>query len=661
MRSFIYILFVLLIFSCNKEHGEIIKLVPMNVIPSVSVNATKSLVDESNINSQQIGIHVTNSAGTAFYDAQTTYNNILLSNTGSWSTESNIYLSNSKAKIFAYSPYSSTSGDLTGVGTSEIPVARLINIPASQPMANQVDYLWAAQEKTTFDGLTDINNSNANITLKMSHTLAQVAFVIYKENYKGNGAITCIKIKDNSISPALRINKNTGNDLKMKLSDGTISGGQTSSELSVTEIVNAISLTTDPGTDPEILSDFINGYLLAVPISIADQTNMQFIFTIDGDDYSVSLEEGVLNWQQGNQYIYKVKLTADKLAITDLTVTPWTSNSNIDLPAEGGTQLPTSNCYIVAPNSSITIPVNIKGNGSSSTIEPGISNMHNAHSMGILWSTTENLISLQNFNLTDQTIKISTSSAVGNALIAAYDTDGSTILWSWHIWVTDYDPNNGGTTYSLANSVNTIYTFMDRNLGSLSTSFADDQNNLYYQFGRKDPFPGGNYSLPVLKTEPKSMIYAIQNPTIFITPFSEYNAIIPYWCSTISNDWWWGIGGSKYIPKSKTIYDPCPTGWRVPACTENRSPWDNLTNINGKWENNGWDWTTPYNVGFYPAIGYRAGSDGSIIEIGNECNIWSATAINSSNAYCLYFTETFIIQKNGKGKSYGHGVRCVRE
>ena len=28
----------------------------------------------------------------------------------------------------------------------------------------------------------------------------------------------------------------------------------------------------------------------------------------------------------------------------------------------------------------------------------------------------------------------------GNAVIAATDADGNT-LWSWHLWITDYDPD----------------------------------------------------------------------------------------------------------------------------------------------------------------------------------------------------------------------------
>jgi hypothetical protein len=225
MPKIIYVLFVLLVFSCRKEHYENVSLVPMNILPSLSVKTTKTLIDESNINSQQIGLQITNSAGNEFYDNQTSYNNILLSNTGSWTLATTVYLSNSSAKIFAYSPYSSNSGDLTGVGSSDTPVARLLNIPSNQPMANQVDYLWAAQDRTTYDGLANINNSNANVTLKMNHSLAQVAFVIYKDNYNGEGRLSQIKIIDNSIEPSFRISKIFNNDLIMNLPDGLISGG----------------------------------------------------------------------------------------------------------------------------------------------------------------------------------------------------------------------------------------------------------------------------------------------------------------------------------------------------------------------------------------------------------------------------------------------------
>ena len=72
----------------------------------------------------------------------------------------------------------------------------------------------------------------------------------------------------------------------------------------------------------------------------------------------------------------------------------------------------------------------------------------------------------------------------GNAVIAAKDKNG-TILWSWHIWLTDQPQeqiyyNNAGT-------------MMDRNLGATSATPGDvGALGLLYQWGRKDPFLGSS-------------------------------------------------------------------------------------------------------------------------------------------------------------------------
>jgi hypothetical protein len=84
----------------------------------------------------------------------------------------------------------------------------------------------------------------------------------------------------------------------------------------------------------------------------------------------------------------------------------------------------------------------------------------------------------------------------GNAVVQIKNGSNE-VLWSWHIWVTGYDPNSGGTTYSRSNGTKT-YVFMDRNLGATAaaTSTATDQasavSGLLYQWGRKDPFPGAS-------------------------------------------------------------------------------------------------------------------------------------------------------------------------
>ena len=75
----------------------------------------------------------------------------------------------------------------------------------------------------------------------------------------------------------------------------------------------------------------------------------------------------------------------------------------------------------------------------------------------------------------------------GNAVVAACGADGE-ILWSWHLWIADYDP--AASLYTTpANASGTTWTFMDRNVGA-TTNAPDsfDCHGMIYQWGRKDPF-----------------------------------------------------------------------------------------------------------------------------------------------------------------------------
>lgn len=89
---------------------------------------------------------------------------------------------------------------------------------------------------------------------------------------------------------------------------------------------------------------------------------------------------------------------------------------------------------------------------------------------------------IANLRYEDGKIVFSASAHKGNAVIAARDEAG-TILWSWHIWMTDKPAeqvyNNGAGT------------MMDRNLGATSAT-PDDPGSfgLMYQWGKKDPFCG---------------------------------------------------------------------------------------------------------------------------------------------------------------------------
>ena len=192
--------------------------------------------------------------------------------------------------------------------------------------------------------------------------------------------------------------------------------------------------------------------------------------------------------------------------------------------------------------------------------------------------------------------RVAANTTGGNGLIAAYDASGK-ILWSWHLWVTDYSPGSSGdaTVLEPATKRKMKYTFradldqppmMDRHLGAragyvdiptteIERSMA---NGLHYQWGRKDPFPGSyttktissvtaNASVPVegllnlysadgytfLSRNTSSSRVTIEtsctNPTVIYNPYGT-------WYTPEAQ--YWGSGTNK------TYYDPCPQGWRVP-------------------------------------------------------------------------------------------------
>lgn len=143
----------------------------------------------------------------------------------------------------------------------------------------------------------------------------------------------------------------------------------------------------------------------------------------------------------------------------------------------------------------------------------------------------------------------------GNAVIAVKDSSG-TILWSWHIWLTD-NPEE----CILYNNAGTI---MDRNLGATSATAGEVESlGLLYQYGRKDPFLGsastkGTVSVrstmvwPEASTE-TTLDFSIAHPTTFIKGTDKYSYKNgSEWCEN-SVSW----------KELKTIYDPCPEGWQI--------------------------------------------------------------------------------------------------
>ena len=340
-------------------------------------------------------------------------------------------------------------------------------------------------------------------------------------------------------------------------------------------------------------------------------------------------------------------------------------SSAIDLSSSGF-----ANCYVVSSTGTYKFKP-VKGNSITSVGSVSVAET--------LWETfgisTEpqlgDLISAITYKNGYIAFQTADTFQEGNAVIAAKDTSG-TILWSWHIWFTD--PPQGQEYYNNAGIM------MDRNLGATSAT-PDDVGalGLLYQWGRKDPFLGS--SSISSNTMAKSTItwpsavssdssngtieYATAHPTTFIT----YN----------TSNWDWYYTGSSSIDdtrwttsdKPKSIYDPCPSGWRVPDGGKNgvwskalglSSSFDNCTNncinFSGKFGSASTIW--------YPASGCLDYHHGDLCLVGHYGRYWSASPYRDGRYYasCLNFSLDyfdFVFPSHSFHRAEGHSVRCVKE
>lgn len=350
-----------------------------------------------------------------------------------------------------------------------------------------------------------------------------------------------------------------------------------------------------------------------------------------------------------------------------------------------------SNCYIVPPNRAVIFPVS-RANQDGTT---RITNLNSGWTASLLWTDKSGYLTPGGTiktisDLGDGTIKVETGSAEGNAVVVV--KVGGVIKWSWHIWVTNYDPNN-----AINQASNNGNVFMNRNLGAINNT---PQNagalGLLYQWGRKDPFIGSSsfsssldapvygpanaaiYRLPAPRTysnsypegPPNNIENSIQNPSTFYYKTEDTGGPNEYdWYATTAdhNNNLWGGNGSK------SVYDPSPEGWRVPKSGSGPvSPWFGLSNT-GFTFINGYNWTS--SVGWYPAAGYRFyKTDGYLTGVGSIGAYWSATVTADNGntkdyVYTFYFDNSickvdYLDDKNVSFSAFracALPIRCVKE
>ena len=293
--------------------------------------------------------------------------------------------------------------------------------------------------------------------------------------------------------------------------------------------------------------------------------------------------------------------------------------------------------------------------------------------------------------------------AAANALIGIRPADdsgnpiGEEFLWSWHLWITDYNPDAikihpvaGQYIYPLDENGNAVHRYsgtiwdtgiykekyiMDRNLGQRY----EKDRALYYQFGRKDPWH-------------MSMVYDMQGQPIGITPLTgpvSLGKSVQYPGNYISHGTNWASDGTTnrwndpVAGDKKSIFDPCPYGWRIPS----KDTWiDFRYNVNdptnstllhesrpeiGSWNTGTYYW--PFNATnenslkiFYLSVGSRSGNNGANNNINQSGVYWSDETYSTYQTYTLTFNggaanNSLKVRSLNIHRSNGATVRCIQE
>lgn len=358
----------------------------------------------------------------------------------------------------------------------------------------------------------------------------------------------------------------------------------------------------------------------------------------------------------------------------------------------------TANCYIVKPASVVSFDVAHKGNSTTELTGAGVS-------LKLIWQEKQGLVKSLYLNPETQTAFAEIDNAKGNALVAVCDEIG-TILWSWHLWICDYEPEKTDYTTE-ANASGTQWTFMDRNIGATETTQGSfDNYGMLYQWGRKDPFPGasgftiqnedysyvadGEKALYDIEGKAVSKIKdlaefhgtiakSIQQPATFfamtykatgnVDEYGEPEKVCDYitkdWVDVSNDDYWGGVSGKK------TIFDPCPVGYKVPVSdAEGNTPyaWMKFTDMTWDAVNRG---ALIYGQ-WFPCTGTRVYASGGLDcpEATPYAGVWFGTAAVKSptstrpEVFGQYMAimkskRTFKVMKDAR--SQGMCVRCVKE
>ena len=267
----------------------------------------------------------------------------------------------------------------------------------------------------------------------------------------------------------------------------------------------------------------------------------------------------------------------------------------------------------------------------------------------------------------------SVPSTGANGVISVKDSSG-TVMWSWHIWVWADDL----TPVTITNNTGVNYNILPVNLATKKdASTSGKMYNWFYQWGRPTPMlpptaynsttDATNYGVKTFAKKSKASSYGvgIQNPQNFY-----YDSTKPYnWFGTAVyyNLWDANCVSTGYSDNNvvKTVYDPCPVGFKIP--NGNTFTYFSKTNAVGSF-NNGWYFkrnSSDKTGVFFPASGNRYFNNGNLDGVGSFGGVWLSASSYQPYASLMNFSwSTNLSTVNSQTENrrvFGYSVRPVQE
>ena len=304
----------------------------------------------------------------------------------------------------------------------------------------------------------------------------------------------------------------------------------------------------------------------------------------------------------------------------------------------------------------------------------------------------------------------------GNAVVAV--KKGGTTVWSWHLWfapkdaldkikVTNHQHKDyyftkealgwkpiqwRSSTYTSARTVKVKVVQTIKNGGVAQETVINITQNpgsvkqgatTLYQFGRKDAFPGvdasdlaANSHFTQNAGDNMTIMNNIQNPDKFyIYGSSMYTNYGYYNLWSADNTVTGGNNTGNDNPVVKTVYDPCPVGFKMPANNAftgfTANGLNNGTiNVDGTTDgqtfqnnfgHNFWTSSSKTATINFPASGLRNDSDGSLINVGDGGYYWSAVPYSERSGSYLEFNSGDVYSRYYGNRTYGFAARPVSE